>query len=56
LYISCGGWGSMYNIAPLEQDLHTTVITWMNVMIWSTMKRCKVSGPIKGFGGLLESL
>jgi maleate cis-trans isomerase len=43
----------MYNIEPLEQDLETTVITWMNVMIWSTMKRCKVKGPIKGFGRLL---
>jgi maleate isomerase len=56
LYIPCGGWGSMHNIEPLEQDLDTTVITWMNVMIWSTMKRCKVSGPIKGFGKLLASL
>jgi maleate cis-trans isomerase len=56
LYIPCGGWGSMYNIEPLEQDLETTVITWMNVMIWSTMKRCKVKGPIKGFGRLLGTL
>jgi maleate cis-trans isomerase len=56
LYIPCGGWGSMHNIEPLEQDLDTTVITWMNVMIWSTMKRGKVSGPIRGFGKLLAAL
>jgi maleate cis-trans isomerase len=56
LYIPCGGWGSMHNIEPLEQDLDTTVITWMNVMIWSAMKRGKVTGPINGFGKLLASL
>jgi maleate cis-trans isomerase len=56
LYIPCGGWGSMHNIEPLEEDLDTTVITWMNVMIWSAMKRGKVSGPIEGFGKLLGSL
>ena len=56
LYIPCGGWGSMHNIEPLERDLDTTVITWMNVMIWSTMKRGNVAGPIHGFGKLLASL
>jgi len=56
LYIPCGGWGSMHNIEPLEQDLDTTVITWMNVMIWSSMRRGKVTGPIAGFGKLLASL
>jgi maleate isomerase len=56
LYIPCGGWGSMHNIEPLEQDLDTTVITWMNVMIWSSMKRGKVKGPIRGFGKLLAAL
>jgi maleate isomerase len=56
LYIPCGGWGSMHNIEPLERDLRTTVITWMNAMIWSSMKRCKVAGPIHGFGKLLASL
>jgi len=56
LYIPCGGWGSMHNIAPLERDLDTTVITWMNVMIWSAMKRGKVGGPINGFGKLLATL
>ena len=56
LYIPCGGWGSMHNIEPLEQDLDTTVVTWMNVMIWSAMRRGKVTGPINGFGKLLASL
>jgi maleate cis-trans isomerase len=56
LYIPCGGWGSMHNIAPLERDLDTTVITWMNVMIWSAMKKARVRGPIRDFGKLLASL
>jgi arylmalonate decarboxylase len=56
LYIPCGGWGSMHNIEPLEQDLDTTVITWMNAMIWAAMRRGKVTGPIQGFGKLLASL
>jgi maleate isomerase len=56
LYIPCGGWGSMHNIEPLECDLDTTVITWMNVMIWSSMVRGKVAGPIRGVGKLLASL
>jgi maleate isomerase len=56
LYIPCGGWGSMHNIALLERDLDTTVITWMNVMIWSSMRRGGVRGPVEGFGKLLASL
>lgn len=56
LYIPCGGWGSMHNIEILERDLDTKVITWMNVMIWSTMRRAQVKGPIQGFGKLLASL
>ena len=55
IYIPCGGWGSMYNIEPLERDLDTTVVTWMNVMIWASMRRGKVSAPISGFGRLLAS-
>jgi maleate cis-trans isomerase len=45
-----------HNIEPLEQDLDTTVITWMNVTIWASMKRGNVTGPINGFGKLLASL
>ena len=56
IYIPCGGWGSIHNIARLEQDLDTTVVTWMNAMIWSSMRRGKVTGPIHGFGRLLASL
>jgi maleate cis-trans isomerase len=56
IYIPCGGWGSMHNIEPLERDLDTIVITWMNVMIWSAMKRGRVTGTIAGFGKLLASL
>jgi maleate cis-trans isomerase len=56
LYIPCGGWGSMHNIEPLEQDLDTTVVTWMNAMIWSAMKRGKAAGPVAGFGKLLATL
>jgi maleate cis-trans isomerase len=56
IYIPCGGWGSMHNIEPLEQDLQTTVVTWMNAMIWSSIKRCGLSAPIRGFGKLLASL
>lgn len=56
LYIPCGGWGSIHNVARLEQDLDTTVVTWMNALIWSAMKRGRVSGPIRGFGRLLASV
>jgi maleate cis-trans isomerase len=56
IYIPCGGWGSIHNIDLLEKDLDTTVVTWMNAMIWSAMKRGKVAGSIQGFGKLLASL
>ena len=45
-----------HNIDRLEKDLDTTVVTWMNAMIWSSMRRGKVTGPIHGFGKLLASL
>ena len=56
IYIPCGGWGSIHNIELLEKDLDTTVVTWMNAMIWSSMRRGKVAGAIHGFGKLLASL
>lgn len=56
LYIPCGGWGSMHNIELLERDLDTMVITWANVMIWSTMKLGKVNAHIEQFGRLLASI
>ena len=46
LYIPCGGWGCMHNIEPLERDLDTTVITWMNVMIWSSMRAARSPGRL----------
>ena len=56
LYIPCGGWGSIHNIAPLEQDLDTTAVTWMNALIWSAMKCRGISHPIKSYGKLLASV
>jgi maleate cis-trans isomerase len=56
IYIPCGGWGSIHNIDLLEKDLDTTVVTWMNAMIWSSLRRGKVAGSIQGFGKLLASL
>jgi len=32
------GLGQHVQHRAAEQDLHTTVITWMNVDIWSTMR------------------
>ena len=55
IYIPCGGWGSIRNIEPMERDLDTTVVTWMNAWVWATMKHGKVSEPIKGFGKLLAA-
>src|SRR5215813_4398439 len=40
----------------LLKDLDTTVVTWMNAMIWSSLRRGKVAGAIHGFGKLLASL
>ncbi len=56
IYIPCGGWGSIHNIELLEKDLDTTVVTWLNAMIWSSLRRGKVAGAIHGFGNLLASL
>jgi maleate cis-trans isomerase len=56
LYIPCGGWGSVHNIELLERDLDTTVVTWMNAMLWAPMRLKKVAGSVQGFGKLLASL
>jgi maleate cis-trans isomerase len=44
------------SIDLLEKDLDTTVVTWLNAMIWSSLRRGKVAGAIHGFGKLLASL
>ena len=46
----------MHNIELLERDLDTMVITWANVMIWSTMRLGKVNAHIEQFGRLLASI
>lgn len=56
LYVPCGGWGSIHNVPLLERDLDTTMITWMNGMVWAPMRRMKVSEKIPGFGKLLDTL
>src|SRR5262249_22028129 len=56
IYIPCGGWGSIHNTELLEKYLDTTVVSWMNAMIWSSLRRGKVAGAIHGFGKLLASL
>jgi hypothetical protein len=43
-----------YEVVP--EGIDSTVVTWMNAMIWSSMKRCKVTGPITGFCKLLATL
>lgn len=55
IYIPCGGWGSIHNIARLEKDLGKPVVTWLQAMLWSTMRRLGVREPIRGFGRLMET-
>lgn len=56
LYVPCGGWGSIHNVALLEKDLRAPVVTWMNAFIWHPMRYLEVAGPISGFGRLLDTL
>ena len=56
IYIPCGGWGTVHNVARLEQDLGKPVVTWFTAMIWWFLKQTGVRAPIRGFGSLLESL
>jgi maleate isomerase len=56
VYIPCGGWGTVYNVERLEQDLGKPVITWFTAMIWWFLTKMKIGAPIRGFGSLLESV
>lgn len=56
IYIPCGGWGTVYNVARLEQDLGKPVVTWFTAKIWWFLHTRGVKAPIRGFGSLLESL
>ncbi|MCC6534319.1 MAG: hypothetical protein IT531_17345 [Burkholderiales bacterium] len=56
IYIACGSWGSIHNVALLEQELGTKVVSWMNAFIWCPMRRRGVRATIEGFGSLLRSL
>jgi maleate cis-trans isomerase len=55
IYIPCGGWGTVYNVERLEQDLGKPVVTWFTAMIWWFLTRMGIREPIRGFGSLLES-
>lgn len=56
IYIPCGGWGTVYNVERLEQDLGKPVVTWFIAMIWWFLSKHGVKAPIRGFGSLLESI
>ena len=56
IYIPCPGWGTIHNIARMEQDLGKPVVTWFNAMIWWFLTTTGVKAPIRGFGTLLESI
>ncbi|HEY3166497.1 MAG TPA: hypothetical protein VGK57_04655 [Candidatus Binatia bacterium] len=46
----------MKAIAPLERDLHTTVLTNVPADIWAALKFLGIRETISGFGRLLEEL
>jgi maleate isomerase len=56
IYIACGSWGSIQNVPRLEHELDTTVVSWMNAFMWSSMRRASVRDRIEGFGKLLAHL
>jgi maleate cis-trans isomerase len=56
IYIPCGGWGTVHNVARMEQDFGKPVVTWFNAMIWWFLTTTGVRAPIHGFGKLLESI
>lgn len=55
IYVACGSWGSMHNIEPLEKDLETSVVSWLNAFIWSSLRQGGVRASVRGFGRLLAS-
>jgi maleate cis-trans isomerase len=56
IYIPCGGWGTVHNVARLEQDLGKPVVTWFIAKIWWFLTKQGIKAPIRGFGSLLESI
>ena len=56
IYIPCGGWGTVYNVERLEQDLGKPVVTWFTAHDLVVPEQAWVRAPIRGFGSLLESL
>jgi len=56
LYLLGVGWDCLKAIAPLERDLHTTVLTNVPADIWAALKFLGIREPISGFGRLLEEL
>lgn len=56
IWIPCGGWGTVHNVARIEDDLGKPVVTWFNSFIWWFLTRMSIREPITGFGTLLRSV
>jgi maleate cis-trans isomerase len=56
LYLLGAAWDCLGAVAPLEQELRTTVLANVPLDIWACLKRLGVNEPITGFGRLLEEL
>ena len=56
LLCSCTAWRSVEAVAAIEARTGKPVVTSNQSTIWTALRALRVSGPIAGFGRLLESL
>lgn len=56
IWVPCGGWGTVYNVPRLEDDLGKPVVTWFNTFIWWFLTKMSIREPITEFGMLLKSV
>ena len=56
LFCSCTAWRALEAVDELERRTAKPVVTSNQATIWATFRNAGISGPIRGFGKLLESL
>jgi maleate cis-trans isomerase len=56
LLCSCTAWRSVEAVAAIEARTGRPVVTSNQSTIWTALRALGVSGPVAGFGRLLESL
>lgn len=54
IFVSCGGFRSMGNVARIERETGKPMVTSNQATLWNSLRMVGIQEPVRGYGRLLE--